>query len=143
MDDPSPDTAPHVSAPSTAPRFAPGRTPAHRRRRQPYAAQHARDPDHDMLLGWLAGCAQPDALDVDGHLAPDLAFTQLLGRLAPSAHPLPPDAAKILGLPSHATVGDAATELLLAVTDPAGPRCRSYRSAVYYLQGDPGPLFTT
>ena len=141
MDDPSPDPAPPVPAPSTAARVEPGRTSAQRRRRQRHTAQRTRD--HDVLLGWLTACAQPDARDVDGHLVPDPAFTQLLGRLAPSTHPLPADAATLLGLPSHATIGDAATELLLAVNDPAGPQCRSYRSAVYYLQGDPGPLFTT
>jgi hypothetical protein len=137
-----PDTAPEIPAPTTAARRESGRPTPHRPRRQPHAVAPTRDADHDVLLAWLTGCAQPDAAELDGHLAPDPAFTHLLGRLAPSTHPLPPDAARILGLPGHATIGDAATELLLAVTDPAGPRCRSYRAAVYYLQGDPGPLFT-
>ena len=141
MDDPSPDPALQVPAASSAAGVEPARTSAHRHRRQPHTAQRTRD--HDVLLGWLSACARPDVLDVDGHLVPDPGFTRLLGRLAPCTRSLPADAATLLGLPSPATVGDAATELLLAVNDPAGPRCRSYRSAVYYLQGDPGPLFTT
>ena len=140
MDAPSPDPAPQVPAASTATRVEPGRTSAHRHRRQPHVAEPT--GDHDVLLGWLAGCARPDVLDLDGHLVPDPEFTRLLGGLAPCTRRLPADAARLLGLPSHVTVGDAATELLLAVNDPAGPRCRSYRSAVSYLQGHPGPLFT-
>lgn len=141
MDDPSPDPALQVPAASSAARVEPARTSAHGHRRQPHFA--TRTGDDDVLLGWLAGCARPDVLDVDGHLVPDLAFTRLLGRLAPCTRSLPADPATLLGLPSPATVGDAATELLLALNDPAGPRCRSsHRSAVYYLQGHPGPLFT-
>jgi len=87
------------------------------------------------FVRWLLEPDKPDHLRLDG---PDRAATPLtwaLGELCTSRRTLPTDAAAVLGLSPDATVGHAATELLLAVNDPAGPRCRSYRAAAYHLRG--------
>ena len=90
------------------------------------AAEHA-------LLGWLAESTSADQLSVtDGDRSEPLA--RVLGELSVSRRVLPPGSAADIGLPVGTTVGHAAAELLLAVKDPAGPRCRSYRAAVYYLR---------
>jgi hypothetical protein len=52
-----------------------------------------------------------------------------------SLRQLPADLAAAIGLPASCSLGRAATELLLAVDDHAGPRCRSFRAAAYYLAG--------
>jgi hypothetical protein len=54
--------------------------------------------------------------------------------LSTSKRALTPDAAQTLGLGDGATVGTAAADLLMAVKDPAGPNCRSYRAAALYLR---------
>lgn len=84
------------------------------------------------FLEWLADPGEPDqvALTEDG---PTLPMSTLLGTLCTSSGRLPAAAARTLGLPAGVTIGDAAAELVLAVNDPAGPRCRSYRAAVSYL----------
>jgi hypothetical protein len=105
------------------------------------ASDAASPSDRVTFLGWLTACVLDEELDADGHLAPDPTFEHLLDGLGVSRSPLPTELAEALGLGPGATVGDAATELLAAVTDLTGPRCRSYRSAVYFLQGHPGPLF--
>lgn len=60
--------------------------------------------------------------------------SQLFGRLSSSPRGLSADEATVVGMPSG-TVGNAAVAVLLAVEDPAGPRCRSYHAAAYCLQG--------
>lgn len=105
---------------------------------EPTGSAVDRRGDEEVLLAWLAECRHPGAAR---HPAPDAAFSQLLVRLSGSTDPLPADLAGVLALGRGATIGDAATELLLAVNNLGGPRCRSYRAAVLYLQGDPGPLF--
>lgn len=106
----------------------------------PHATSHS--DDCATFLGWLTACVLDEQLDADGHLAPDPTVEHLLDGLGVSPSPLPTELAEALGSGPGATVGDAAIELLAAVTELTGPRCRSYRSAVYFLQGHPGPLFT-
>jgi hypothetical protein len=84
---------------------------------------------------WLTDDDRPDVWQVDD---PETSPTQMLGTLVLSPRQLPGDAADALGMPPGATVGDAAAELILAVNDPAGPRCRSYRSALYFLRDHDG-----
>jgi len=55
--------------------------------------------------------------------------------LSTSTRPLAPARGESLGLPADVTLGAAATALLQACEDPDGPRCRSYRSATYFLIG--------
>jgi hypothetical protein len=69
---------------------------------------------------------------------PEASPTQMLGALVLSPRQLPSDAADALGMPPGTTVGHAAAELILAVNDPAGPHCRSYRAALYYLRDHHG-----
>ena len=90
------------------------------------------------LQAWLTSDDKPDVWQLDGPDQPPTSLTTILGELVLSHLPLPADAAAALGMPSGTTLGDAATELLLAVNDPAGPRCRSYRSALYYLRDHDG-----
>lgn len=84
------------------------------------------------FLEWLAEPTSADELPVDGTEQPE-PLVGVLAKLALSDQPLPADTAARIGLPG-ATIGDAASELLIAVKDPAGPRCRSYRSAIDYLR---------
>jgi hypothetical protein len=85
------------------------------------------------FLDWLADPVEPDAVHVTGEAA-TMPLHTLLGLACTSDRPLPSEAAATLGMSTGATVGAAAAELVLAVQDPSGPRCRSYRSAVYYLR---------
>ncbi|TVR36546.1 MAG: hypothetical protein EA388_03455 [Nitriliruptor sp.] len=62
------------------------------------------------------------------------ALARALGELSLSRQVLPAGTAADVGLPDGTTIGHAAVEVLLAVKDPAGPRCRSYRAAVFYLR---------
>jgi hypothetical protein len=95
--------------------------------------------DHGVLFrDWLTGAEYPDTIVVEGASLP---MTCFLGGLVTSPAVLPAAATARLGLPAGTRIGQAATELVLAVKDPAGPRCGSYRSAVSYLRGlfrDPG-----
>lgn len=93
----------------------------------------ARREAEACFLEWLASPSQPDEVQLAGDAA-TTPLTRLLGLASTSSRPLPAEAATILGMPDGATVGAAAAELVLAVKDPAGPRCRSYRAAVYYLR---------
>ena len=81
---------------------------------------------------WLADPTKPDAVRFDGD-AESTSLTVVLGLVSTSLARLPAEAAVMLGMRDGVTVGKAAAELVLAVNDPAGPRCRSYRAAVYYL----------
>ena len=84
------------------------------------------------ILDWLANPTKPDKAQPEGDAAAT-PLTTLLGRVCTSSRELPTEAAAMLGMPDGVTIGAAAAELVLAVNDPAGPRCRSYRAAVYYL----------
>lgn len=141
--DPASTTFPARTS-GTTPSPAPARRSAAPRHRLQDRHQDRRgDPhthDADALLAWVAGCFATGGADLDGHLAPDPAFTVWLQQLTGHPRPLPERVAQRFEA-APTTVGELATALLAAVTDVSGPRCRSYRAAVYYLQGDPGPLF--
>jgi hypothetical protein len=94
-----------------------------------------RTPTEAAFEGWLTDHDRPDVWQVDD---PETSPTQMLGALVLSPRQLPADAADALGMPPGTTVGDAAAELILAVNDPAGPHCRSYRAALYYLRDHHG-----
>ena len=87
---------------------------------------------------WLTSDDRLDVWQVDAPDEPQTSLTVMLGELVLSRRPLPPDAAAALGMPPGTALGYAAAELVLAVNDPAGPRCRSYRSALYYLRDHDG-----
>jgi len=100
---------------------------------QPSVSTPRQRAAEQAFLGWLAEPTSADQLPVtDGGRPQPLA--QVLGELSLSRRLLPSETAASLGLPAGTTVGHAATEVLLAVKDPAGPRCRSFRAAVYYLR---------
>jgi hypothetical protein len=86
------------------------------------------------FTAWLTSADTPDVWRLDGPDAPPVSLTRILGDLALSRRQLPTAAAAALGMPTDATLGYAAAALIVAVNDPAGPRCRSYRSAVFYLR---------
>lgn len=102
----------------------------------PAAACEVADDDRprveQLFLDWLADPEKPDVImSVSGSTStPSTAF---LGPLSTSSRPLPPSAATIVGLPIGATIGEAAVQLIMAVHDPAGPRCPSYRAAVAFV----------
>jgi hypothetical protein len=111
----------HTNGSTTSP--SPQRTVSTPRQR---AGEHA-------FLGWLADPASTHELTLAGAHGPE-PLAQILGELSLSSRVLPDQAATSLGLPPRTTtVGQAAVEVLLAVKDPAGPRCRSFRAAVLYL----------
>ena len=99
-------------------------------------------PDERRFLEWLLGCGEPGEPEPSYQDEVAAGLSRLLGALSTSARPLPPEAARIVGGPEGMTIGDAATEILLAVNDPAGPRCRSYRAAVYFLHDRVGDRFS-
>jgi hypothetical protein len=84
-------------------------------------------------LDWLADPAEPDEVHLAGDGVPT-PLTTLFGLLCTSSRRLPADAAATLGMAADTTIGVAAAELVLAVNDPIGPRCSSYRAAVHYLR---------
>jgi hypothetical protein len=84
---------------------------------------------------WVQGHAKADLLVVGTRDPVAVPLGPALRRLVTSTRPLAPADGAELGLTEDATIGDAATELLKACVDPAGPRCRSYRSATYFLVG--------
>lgn len=102
--------------------------------RNPGSTAPDRGDVEQIFLDWLADPTKPDSLRLDAADGPPTPLTELLGRLCTSPRRLPAAAATTLGLSPRARIGDAATQLLLAVKDPAGPRCRSYRAAAYYLR---------
>jgi len=85
------------------------------------------------FLSWLVAPTSADELPlVDGGEPEPLA--RILVELSLSSRVLPTETAASLGLRDGTTIGHAAVEVLLAVKDPAGPRCRSYRAAVFFLR---------
>jgi hypothetical protein len=97
---------------------------------------------------WACDPVKGDVVAVPG-LGP-LPLGVVLVRLLTSPTQLSGRAAAGLGLGHHATVGELAAALHDAREHPRGPRCRSYRSALYYLRGleqldddAPEPLLST
>lgn len=89
------------------------------------------DDLEQALLDWLEEGRWSDVVEAgQGWTIPT---TQLLGAVSRSRRPLGEASARLLGVPAETPIGDVATELVVAVRDPVGPRCRSYRSAVLYL----------
>jgi hypothetical protein len=91
------------------------------------------------LLRWLQGHEREEVLRLDddaGAAGPvEVPLEHVLRRLITSTTPLPQYERGTLGITAPVTIGTAAGLLLDACTDPRGPRCRSYRSASYYLAG--------
>jgi hypothetical protein len=84
------------------------------------------------FLAWLAEPTSADEVALAG-VADAEPLARVLGELSLSKRVLPAEMAVGAGLPCGTTVGHVATELLRAVEDPSGPRCRSFRAAVFYL----------
>ena len=87
------------------------------------------------FLRWLTDPVTGEELRLDEDDGSPRPMRQVLQALSSSTHRLPDDAASSLGMPAGTTVGHAVSELRLAVDDPSGPQCRSYRAAAYYLRG--------
>lgn len=87
------------------------------------------------FLRWLADPVDADEIRLDDHDRSHRPMEQIVDALRSSTRPLPGEVAAKLGMPAGTTIGQAASELRLAVDDPAGPRCRSYRAAAYHLSG--------
>ena len=86
------------------------------------------------FIAWLEGPNRPDEVALDGPDEPATPLTRVLGALALARQPLPASARDVLGYRTEVSVGQAATDLLLAVRDPLGPRCRTYDGAVAHLR---------
>jgi hypothetical protein len=84
---------------------------------------------------WVQGHAKADLLVVGTRDPVAVPLGPALRRLATSTKPLAPAHGAALGLADDVSIGAAAAALLQACVDPAGPRCRSYRSATYFLVG--------
>jgi hypothetical protein len=93
-------------------------------------------------LVWLAEPTSADELVLtEGDETVPL--SRALGELSLSERQLPAEMAASIGLPEGTAFGHVGAELLLAVKDPAGPRCRSFRAALFYLRDlDRGRLGT-
>jgi hypothetical protein len=87
----------------------------------------------DSFLAWAEFSEKSDLVPIGDHH--HLPMTDLARLLRNSRAPLTAAAAAQLGLPPGAPISTAAADLLHATIDPAGPRCRSFRSASYYLCG--------
>lgn len=83
---------------------------------------------------WLADPESADEIRLADHGRSPRPLQEVIEALRASRRPLSGEAATTLGMPVGTTIGQAATELRRAVDDPAGPRCRSYRAAAYYLR---------
>lgn len=90
------------------------------------------DELEDAFLTWVQDPVKPDI----ARLSPtrDLPMVELVRQLDGSSTELAPSACTLLGLPAGSTIGTAVAVLLHATMDPLGPRCRSFRSATYYLR---------
>ncbi len=98
------------------------------------ASQAARDELEAAFRRWLTDPLEADVIHLDGHDPSPRPLREVLGALCASRRPLSGEVAAALGMPAGTTIGQAASELRHAVDDPSGPRCRSYRAAVYYLR---------
>lgn len=115
----------------------------------PLRASHSRSPSSQAgdpigpvlvdlevaFLRWIDGRSRCDVLQVGPPRSVTLALKQALERLRTSTVPLSPLRAHRLGLAAGVSIGVAADRLLSARLAPRGPRCRSFRSASYYLFG--------
>lgn len=90
------------------------------------------DLEH-AFLAWAQDPTKPDVVDLGQQR--QLSMLELLRHLAGSQTTLTASACTQVGVPAATTIGTAAAELLHATVDPDGPRCRSFRSASYYLRG--------
>lgn len=88
-----------------------------------------------LLRRWLQGRARPDVLLVDPDGPGTLPLADALVHLRDTTAPLGAACARQVGLPDDATIAEAAHKLLFARFHRDGPRCRSFRSASYYLRG--------
>jgi len=84
---------------------------------------------------WVEGPVKADVLVIGNHDPVKVPLERALHLLSTSTRPLAPAHGDALGLDPNVTIGMAAVSLLQACADPAGPRCRSYRSASYFLIG--------
>jgi hypothetical protein len=84
---------------------------------------------------WVEGHAKADVIVIGASEPFTVPLEDALHRLSMSVQPLGPADGSSLGMPDDVTIGAAATALLHARTDPDGPRCRSFRSATYFLVG--------
>jgi hypothetical protein len=91
------------------------------------------DPEATFLT-WLADPQALDVLHTDDRQPLGLPVSWLLGMLCVSSTPLSEQTARQLGYRRPSSIGDAATDLLLAVSDPGGPRCSSFAAARTYLR---------
>lgn len=87
------------------------------------------------FLRWIDGRSRCDVLQAGPPGTLTLPLEQALGRLRTSTVPLSPLRAHRLGLAPGVSIGVAADRLLHAWLAARGPRCRSFRSASYYLFG--------
>ena len=87
-----------------------------------------------VFIAWLEGPVRPDELALHGPDEPPTPLTRILGTLALAREPLPDSARDLLGYRTEVSLGQAATDLLLAVRDPIGPQCRTYDGAVAFLR---------
>lgn len=82
---------------------------------------------------WAHDPAKPDVVQLGQDR--ELSLLELSRQLAGAQTTLATSACLRIGVPPGTTIGTAAAELLHATVDPDGPRCRSFRSASYYLRG--------
>jgi len=95
----------------------------------------AQVPLEAAFRSWVQGHAKADLLVVGTRDPVAVPLGPALRLLETSTRPLAPAHGAALGLAEDVTIGAAAAALLQACADPAGPRCRSYRSATYFLVG--------
>lgn len=91
------------------------------------------DELEDAFHAWADDPAKPDVADLGQHR--EVPMVELSRRLGESRATLAASACAKIGLPPGVTIATAAAELLHATIDPDGPRCRSFRSACFYLRG--------
>ena len=102
----------------------------------PIPADPAQPGLEEAFLTWLTFCPHPDQDDPeqedDGPTTPDPAFDRFLARLQTSSRVLPRETASKLGLLPGSTIGQAASALRRAITDPSEPHGPCY-AAVFRL----------
>lgn len=89
----------------------------------------------DALDAWMSDPSHPETatLGAPGGLEGTIVLDDLLGRLRRDDTRLAATATSHLGLPRSTTYGQLARLLWWARKDPNGPRCRSYRAALYLV----------
>jgi len=84
---------------------------------------------------WVESFMKSEALVVGTGDPVVVPIERALLALTSSTQLLAPAHGATLGLDADVTIGAAASALLQACIDPDGPRCRSYRSATFFLVG--------